>query len=90
MGAQWTSAWLGSLGLGQYEAAFRDNDVDLGLLPSLTADDLRDLGVASVGHRRRLLAAIAAWARGAEPWRPRRRRPNQSTSARPAGPSGDS
>ena len=52
-------SWLGGLGLGQYEAAFRDNDVDLGLLPSLTADDLRDLGVASVGHRRRLLASIA-------------------------------
>ena len=54
------AAWLDGLGLSQYEAAFRDNDVDLTLLPSLTSDDLRDLGIASVGHRRRLLAAIAA------------------------------
>ncbi|HEX6014956.1 MAG TPA: adenylate/guanylate cyclase domain-containing protein, partial [Geminicoccaceae bacterium] len=53
-------AWLAGLGLGEYEAAFRDNHVDAELLPSLTGDDLRDLGVASVGHRRRLLAAIAA------------------------------
>ena len=54
------ATWLGSLGLSEYEAAFRDNDIDAELLPSLTADDLRDLGVASVGHRRRLLAAIAS------------------------------
>ena len=60
-------SWLGSLGLGQYEAAFRDNDVDLRLLPSLTSDDLRDLGVASVGHRRRLLAVIAALGAPEEP-----------------------
>ena len=52
-------SWLRTLGLEQYEAAFRDNDVDAALLPSLTADDLRDLGVGSVGHRRRLLSAIA-------------------------------
>jgi class 3 adenylate cyclase/predicted ATPase len=59
--------WLRGLGLGQYEAAFRDNDVELELLPSLTAEDLRDLGVASVGHRRRLLAAIAALSESAKP-----------------------
>ena len=53
-------AWLRGLGLGRYEGAFRDNDVDAGLLPTLTADDLRELGVASLGHRKRLLAAIAA------------------------------
>ena len=53
-------AWLRILGLGQYEAAFRDNDVDPPLLPSLTSDDLKDMGIASVGHRRRLLEAIAA------------------------------
>ena len=52
-------SWLRALGLEQYEAAFRDNDIDAALLPSLTADDLRDLGVGSVGHRRRLLSAIA-------------------------------
>ena len=52
--------WLGSLGLERYEAAFRDNDVDAQMLPSLTADDLKEMGIASLGHRRRLLEAIAA------------------------------
>jgi class 3 adenylate cyclase/predicted ATPase len=54
------SAWLHSLGMHQYEAAFRDNAIDAAVLPELTADDLKDLGVSLVGHRRRLLAAIAA------------------------------
>ncbi len=53
------AAWLRSLGLEQYEPAFRDNDVDAGLLPRLTSEDLKDIGVTSVGHRRRLLEAIA-------------------------------
>ena len=52
--------WLRSLGLGQYEAAFRDNAIDDTVLPSLTAEDLKDLGVIIVGHRRKLLDAIAA------------------------------
>jgi class 3 adenylate cyclase/tetratricopeptide (TPR) repeat protein len=51
--------WLQGLGLERYEAAFRENDVDAELLPTLTADDLKDLGVTSLGHRRRLLQAIA-------------------------------
>jgi class 3 adenylate cyclase len=50
--------WLRSLGLAQYEAAFRDNKVDGKILPKLTAEDLKDLGVAAVGHRRAILAAI--------------------------------
>ena len=54
------AAWLKNLGLGQYEAAFRDNAIDGDLLPSLTAEDLKDLGVTIVGHRRKLLDAIAA------------------------------
>ena len=45
-------AWLRGLGLGQYEAAFRDNGVDAAVLPSLTAEDLREIGVAAAGHRR--------------------------------------
>jgi class 3 adenylate cyclase len=45
--------------LGQYEPTFRDNDIDAGLLPTLTADDLRELGITSLGHRKRLLAAIS-------------------------------
>ena len=52
--------WLRALGLERYEAAFRENDVDTELLPNLTADDLKDLGITSVGHRRQLLKAIAA------------------------------
>ena len=52
--------WLRSLGLEQYEAAFRDNAIDDTLLPTLTAEDLRDLGVGIVGHRRALLNGIAA------------------------------
>ena len=52
--------WLRSLGLGKYEAAFRENDIDETVLPSLTAEDLKELGVAALGHRRKLLDAIAA------------------------------
>jgi class 3 adenylate cyclase len=54
------AAWLRGLGLEQYAPAFRDNAVDGEVLPELTADDLKDLGVTLVGHRRKLLAAIAA------------------------------
>src|SRR5271169_1970475 len=50
--------WLRSLGLEQYEAAFRDNEVDGKILPKLTGEDLKELGVAAVGHRRAILAAI--------------------------------
>jgi class 3 adenylate cyclase/predicted ATPase len=53
-------AWLRSLGLEQYEAAFRENEIDNSVLPNLTADDLKELGVAALGHRRKLLDAIAA------------------------------
>jgi class 3 adenylate cyclase/tetratricopeptide (TPR) repeat protein len=53
-------AWLRSLGLERYEAAFRENELDGTVLRSLTAEDLKDLGVGIVGHRRKLLDAIAA------------------------------
>ena len=52
--------WLRALGLEQYETAFRENDVHTELLPDLTADDLKALGITLVGHRRVLLKAIAA------------------------------
>src|ERR1700751_4887487 len=52
--------WLRSLGLGKYEAVFRENEIDETVLPDLTAEDLKDLGVTALGHRRKLLAAIAA------------------------------
>ena len=51
--------WLRSLGLEEYEAAFHKNHIDEAVLPNLTAEDLRDLGVGSIGHRRKLLDAIA-------------------------------
>jgi len=54
------AAWLKRLGLEQYEQAFRENDVDVEVLRELTAEDLIGLGVTSIGHRRKLLAAIAA------------------------------
>ena len=52
--------WLRALGLERYQATFRENDVDADLLPNLTADDLKEIGISSLGHRRRLLEAIAA------------------------------
>src|ERR1700741_5141298 len=58
------TAWLRGLGLEQYAPAFRANDVDGQVLPELTADDLIGLGVTSIGHRRKLLAAIAALGTG--------------------------
>ena len=57
--------WLRGLGLGRYEQAFRENEIDLRVLPELTADDLKELGVAAIGHRRLLLKAIADLAAGA-------------------------
>ncbi len=54
------ASWLQQLGLAQYEPAFRDNEVDGDVLPDLTADDLIGLGVTLIGHRRKLLSAIAA------------------------------
>jgi class 3 adenylate cyclase len=59
--------WLRQLGLERYEAAFRENDVSAAILSDLTADDLKELGVVSVGHRRQLLEAIAALRTSAMP-----------------------
>jgi class 3 adenylate cyclase len=52
--------WLRSLGLEEYEAAFRDNKINDRVLPNLTQEDLKEIGVGPVGHRRMLLDAIAA------------------------------
>jgi class 3 adenylate cyclase len=54
--------WLRGLGLGKYEAAFLDNGIGEAVLPHLTVEDLKEIGVATVGDRRMLLAAIAAFA----------------------------
>ncbi|MBP0590277.1 AAA family ATPase [Paraburkholderia sp. LEh10] len=59
--------WLRSLGMDQYERVFRENAVDGDVLRTLTADDLKDLGITSVGHRRKLLDALAALRARAEP-----------------------
>ena len=56
--------WLRSLGLGRYEQAFRANEIDEQILPSLTGEDLKEIGVGPVGHRRKLLEAIALLSAG--------------------------
>ena len=56
-------AWLQGLGLERYEAVFRENEIDDQVLPNLTAEDLKELGVAALGHRRILLDAIASLSR---------------------------
>jgi class 3 adenylate cyclase/tetratricopeptide (TPR) repeat protein len=54
------AAWLQSLGLERYEPLFRDNEIDWEVLPKLTSEDLKEIGVVAIGHRRKLLDAIAA------------------------------
>ena len=62
------AAWLRSLGLEKYEAAFRENEINEKVLPSLTAEDLKEIGVGPVGHRRLILEAIAALRPGEGVW----------------------
>ena len=59
--------WLRELGLADHAAAFAANDIDWEILPELTSEDLRDIGIESVGHRRKLLKAIAALSDGPQP-----------------------
>ena len=59
-------SWLRGIGLAQYAEIFRANDIDGELLGRLTNDDLKDIGVVSFGHRKKLLEAIAELA-GAAP-----------------------
>jgi class 3 adenylate cyclase/predicted ATPase len=75
------ASWLHGLGLQQYERAFRDNAIDAAVLPELTAEDLRDIGVGPVGHRRRLLAAIAALRSDDRPEPTSERQPAINTAA---------
>jgi SAM domain (Sterile alpha motif) len=56
------AGWLRGLGFGQYETNFRDNKINADLLPRLTNDDLKDIGVSALGDRLQLLDAIAALA----------------------------
>jgi class 3 adenylate cyclase len=56
--------WLRSLGLHRYEAAFRENEINQDVLLKLTQEDLKEIGVGPVGHRRTILASIAALCAG--------------------------
>jgi class 3 adenylate cyclase len=59
--AVWEIAeWLAKLGLSEYAQQFAENDIDVTMLGELTDQDLKELGVASLGHRRKILRAIAA------------------------------
>jgi hypothetical protein len=51
--------WLEKLGLGQYAQRFGENDINFSILSDLTDQDLKEIGVSSLGHRRHLLRAIA-------------------------------
>ena len=62
---QQVADWLEKLGLGQYAQRFAENDIDVSVLPYLTDADLEKIGV-SLGHRRKILAAIADLVRGAQ------------------------
>src|SRR5215472_14196656 len=59
--------WLQKLGLGQYAQRFAENDITIVILPDLTDQDLEKIGVASLGHRRQLLRAIAELKGATEP-----------------------
>jgi hypothetical protein len=78
---QQVADWLEKLGLGQYAQRFAENDIDFALLTKLNDTDLKELGVTSLGHRKRLLEAIAERAAAApssapaEPKAPDRRAP---------------
>jgi class 3 adenylate cyclase len=61
------AAWLSGLGLERYVEAFEGNDIDAAVLRTLNADDLRELGVTSLGHRKKLLDAITALRESAGP-----------------------
>ncbi|MGO8913529.1 MAG: AAA family ATPase [Bradyrhizobium sp.] len=69
--------WLRGLGLQSYEQMFKDNGIDLEVLPRLTAEDLKEIGVRAVGHRRKILDAIRLqptdWAEARAPPSPERR-----------------
>ena len=57
---QQVTEWLQSLGLSEYADRFAENDIDFSILPELTDQDLEKIGVVSLGHRRKILRAIAA------------------------------
>jgi SAM (Sterile alpha motif) domain-containing protein len=76
---QQVADWLEKLGLGQYAHRFAENDIDFAVLAKLNDADLKELGVTSLGHRKRLLEAIAEKAAAA---------PSPTPSLPPAGARG--
>src|SRR6201987_5829828 len=54
--------WLEKLGMAEYAERFAENDIDFSILPELTDQELEKIGVRSLGHRRKILPAIAAFA----------------------------
>jgi class 3 adenylate cyclase len=79
------AAWLRELALERYEEAFQENEIDAEILSKLTADDLKDIGVTIVGHRRKLLEAISALVEPALAPQPEERAPGEAApKARPA------
>src|SRR5262249_39999616 len=77
-----TAGWLRSLGLERYEAAFRENEIDETVLPSLTHETLKEIGVTAVWHRLKLLDAIALLRAGSRAKAPSAEAP--STLPKPA------
>jgi class 3 adenylate cyclase len=77
------AAWLRGLGLEEYEPAFRDNRIDAKVLPELTGEDLKDIGITAVGDRRKLLQAISALREETAPT-PVREQPREVTGSAPA------
>jgi hypothetical protein len=70
---QQIAGWLKKLGMSEYAERFADNDIDFSILGDLTDQDLKDLGVASLGHRRKILRAIAELDRPEAPAAPQPR-----------------
>jgi SAM domain (Sterile alpha motif) len=76
---QQVADWLEKFGLGQYAQRFAENDISFAVLPDLTDQDLKEIGI-SLGHRRQLLRAIAELA-SREKEAPKTDLPTQATSA---------
>ena len=73
--------WLHGIGLAEYATLFRENDLDVTLLPDLTNDDLKELGITSLGHRKQLLKAIAKLATDKKSDTPEAVEPTATTEA---------
>jgi hypothetical protein len=73
--------WLNAIDLGQYEAVFREHEIDGGVLRDLVEADLEKIGVP-LGHRKRLLKAIAALGTAETPAKPPSLAPDLQHSAR--------